>query len=203
MAMGGVPEEMDPSSVVVAVSPSLEPARAPPDAVARAVLDQLHPLLLPAPPDWTPQTPGWAVLAILAALLLGYGMWRGWCHWYANRYRRRALNELQALRNTLLSAELSQAQRVSVARRLPELVRRLALAHAPRSEIAQLQGAAWSDWLDRSLHDGSRPFTQGEGRCLADWAYLPEGDLPWHDLECLLSLVERWIRHHQIPKAAR
>ena len=56
--------------------------------------------------------------------------------------------------------------------------------------------------LDRSLHDEARPFTRGAGRRLADWAYLPQAALPWDELEPLLELVERWVRHHRVPEGA-
>ena len=68
--------------------------------------------------------------------------------------------------------------------------------------MAPLQGAAWAAWLDRSLHDEARPFTRGAGRRLADWAYLPQAALPWDELEPLLELVERWVRHHRVPEGA-
>lgn len=173
---------------------------ATPDAATQAVLDQLHPLLQPAPPPWTPQTVGWAVIALLMLLLLAWGAWRGWMRWRANRHRRLALAELRRLRTVLRDAGIPAAQRVTAAREVPELVRRLALAHAPRADVAPLQGAAWSAWLDHSLQDAARPFTQGAGRHLADWAYLPERSLPWDELEPLLNLVERWIRQHQAPQ---
>lgn len=180
-----------------------QPAASAPDAAARAVMEQLHPLLLPSPPAWTPQTAGWAVLAALALLLLAWGVRSGWRRWRADGHRRLALAELQALRAALRPTQGTPgAPRLEAARRLPELVRRLALAHAPREQIAALQGAAWSDWLDRSLGDASRPFTQGAGRRLADWAYQPEPALPWPELEPLLDLVERWIRQHRVPAPA-
>ncbi|MFN7549343.1 MAG: DUF4381 family protein, partial [Pseudomonadota bacterium] len=68
-------------------------------------------------------------------------------------------------------------------------------------EVASLQGAAWSAWLDRSLPEDAQPFTRGPGRRLADWAYLPEAALPWDELDPLLDLVERWIGRHRVPLA--
>jgi len=29
------------------------------------------------------------------------------------------------------------------------------------------------------------------------WAYRPEAALPWDELDALLALLERWIRHHR------
>ncbi|MCZ8032729.1 MAG: DUF4381 domain-containing protein [Rubrivivax sp.] len=184
-------------------APASAPASAPhagPDDAARAALEQLHPLLQPPPPPWTPQTPGWAVLALALALLLAWAAWRGLRRWHARRHRRLARAELRQLRSEL-AAPADASRRAAAARRLPELVRRLALAHAARDEVASLQGAAWSAWLDRSLPEDAQPFTRGPGRRLADWAYLPEAALPWDELDPLLDLVERWIGRHHVPLA--
>lgn len=172
---------------------------AAPDAGARAVLDTLHPLLEPAPPSWMPQTVGWAVLAGLLLMLMGWLAWKAWLSWRAQRYRRIAQRELRQLRAALDSTSHSAA-RLEAARQLPVLVRRLALAHAARERVAHLQGEAWLDWLDRSLRDERAPFSQGAGRSLSDWAYRPESALPWAELSGLLALIERWIGQHQVPE---
>lgn len=174
-----------------------------PGAAAQAVLAQLHPLLVPAPPSWLPQTPGWALLAVFALLLLAWVAWRGWRRWQTGLHRRLALAELRRLRTGLRSASATPASRAAIARQLPELVRRLALAHAARTEVAPLQGEAWASWLDRSLPDEAQPFTRGAGRGLADWAYLPESALPWDDLDQLMALLERWIRRHRVMETVK
>ena len=168
------------------------------DAKALAVLDRLHPLLQPEPPSWMPQMVGWAVLGIILAALVSWALWRAARRWVANRYRRLALAELQHLRGQLESPDT----RVAAARHLPELVRRLALAHAPRDQVAHLQGASWAHCLDRSLPAGGQAFSQGVGRHLSDWAYVPPEDLPWDEIDPLLALLERWMRQHQISGAS-
>jgi hypothetical protein len=172
----------------------------PPDAAAQAVLDELHPLLVPVPPSWMPQAPGWFFLATLTMLLVAWSARRIWHRWQAARYRRMALAELQRLRINLRSANANDGNRTAIARHVPELVRRLALAHATRTEVASLQGEAWSLWLDRSLPGETQPFTRGVGRNLAAWAYLPDTALPWNELDELLALVERWIRYHRVTR---
>jgi Domain of unknown function (DUF4381) len=174
------------------------PAQVAIDAKAQAVLDQLHPLLQPEPPSWAPQTAGWLVLGALLAMGATWTLWRAARRWHAKRYRRQALAELHYLRQQLQSPDA----RAAAARRLPELVRRLALAHAPRDQVAGLQGADWLNWLDRSLPGTGHAFSQGAGRSLVDWAYRPADDLPWDELEPLLALLAQWIRQHQPPGAA-
>jgi len=165
------------------------------DANAQAVLDQLHPLMQPAPPSWAPQTAGWLVLGVIVVAVVIWALWRAARRWHARRFRRQALAELHHLRQQLQSPDTREA----AARRLPELVRRLALAHAPREQVAGLQGADWLNWLDRSLPGASHAFSQGAGSSLVDWAYRPAADLPWDELEPLLALLAQWIRQHQPP----
>ena len=191
----------------------LAPAQASTHASAQAVLEQLHPLLLPPPPAWTPQTPAWGVLAVLVLMEVLWAAWRGARRWRAGRFRRLALAELHGLRGNLHASQPA-GTRVAAARQLPALVRRLALAHAARQEVASLQGTAWSVWLDQSLerspdHKAARnasappqAFTQGVGQHLGAWAYLPPAQLPWDTLPALLDLVEHWIRQHRVPGAA-
>lgn len=178
------------------------PLPAPAEAAASAALEKLHPLLEPAPPSWMPQTVGWAVLAAALLLLGAWLGWRAWQRWQARRYRRLAARRLQQLRALLKSGQTAPAQRLAAARELPALVRRLALAHAPREQIAPLQGPDWARWLDRSLPGADAAFERGAGRRLGDWAYLPESALPWPELDGLLALIERWIHEHRPPEPA-
>ncbi|MFO0102188.1 MAG: DUF4381 family protein [Betaproteobacteria bacterium] len=92
------------------------------------MLDQLHPLLLPAPPSWLPQTPAWGVLAALLALALAALRWRGLRRWQASRHRRRALGAVVERERHLhegLLAEHQQADAIVGAAR-KELVEHLA-----------------------------------------------------------------------------
>ena len=204
-------------TMIDSATPLLPPAQASiqasTPASAQAVLEQLHPLLLPPPPAWTPQTPAWGVLTVLGLMALLWAAWRSGQRWRAARFRRLALAELERLRAELHSSQPA-ATRVAAARQLPALVRRLALAHAARQEVASLQGPAWCIWLDQSLErnpdhkpalSASAPpqaFTQGVGQHLGAWAYLPPAQLPWDTLPALLDLVEHWIRQHRVPGAA-
>lgn len=182
-------------------APRLRPHEAagmPPAIDVQAVLDQLHPLQVPPVPAWSPLAPGWEVLAVVALTALAVLAWRSLQRWRAGRHRRAALAELARLRSSMRDPAL----RLAAARQIPALVRRLALAHAPRTEVAALHGAAWHAWLDRSLGDPAQPFSTGLGLSLSDWAYCPADTLPWELLEPSLDLVERWIRTHRVEHEA-
>ena len=95
-------------------------------------LEGLLEIGLPPPVSYAPETAGWWILLaalLLAALLLA---WRWRRSWTANRYRREALAELAALEAGPGGAAL-----------LPELVKRTALAAAPREKVAALSGEKW------------------------------------------------------------
>ena len=95
-------------------------------------LDRLHDLALPPEVSWWPLAQGWIVLLCIVALLLVWAIYRSWKNWRANAYRRAALSALE-----------SAADVAAVA----ALLRRTALAIAPRAAIAEKSGRAWLDWL--------------------------------------------------------
>lgn len=142
---------------------------------------------IPLPPEvslW-PQT--WALcmaIALVAASAL-VAAW-GLAHrFYANRYRREALAELDAM---VASGAPDQI-------RLSVLVRRTALGAFPRETVAPLTGSAWLAFLDRSY--GGREFSEGAGRLLVSAPYQP-APIGRDQLEALADLVRRWIGGHHV-----
>lgn len=128
-----------------------------------------------------------AVALIAAAVLLS--TWRFVHRFYADKYRREALAELEEIRGTTDAAPDQVAARLSV------LVRRTALGAFPRVAVAPLAGPAWLAFLDRS-YDG-KEFSEGAGRLLSSAPYQrrsPDRD----QIETLAGLVRRWIRGHHV-----
>lgn len=95
-------------------------------------LDRLHDLALPPEVPWWPLAPGWYVLIFLTLVLLLTLARRLWKNWHAKAYRRAALRELSQAADTTAIAGI---------------LRRTALAIAPREEIAARTGSGWLDWL--------------------------------------------------------
>ncbi len=135
------------------------------------------------PPDaplW-PLAPGWWLLLLLLGLsLLAIGR-----HWYRRRaLRREAFRELsrlqQAYQETGDLTGLSQGASI--------LLRRLALARAPREQVAALYGAAWLGWLDR--HGQTHAFSEGPGQALVSAPYRDGSGM---DAPALLKLMRDWI----------
>jgi Domain of unknown function (DUF4381) len=153
--------------------------------IAGDALAGLQELPLPAPVPYTPQTVGWVVIAIVLVALVALVIWRVARHRRANAYRRAAL------------AELAVIEREATVFELPVLLKRTAMAATSREHVAALTGVDWLRFLDRTLNTDA--FTRGTGRLLTRIAYYDEGQLqkiPPADLQQLLHLSRRWIRHH-------
>jgi hypothetical protein len=142
-------------------------------------LDRLHDIALPPAVPWWPLAPGWHVvlgIVLMAALFLAR---RAWKTWKANAYRRAALRELA-------SAQDAPA--------IAEILRRTALAVAPRELIAGKSAAAWPDWL--SAHAAvAMPTTVREA--LAAGIYSPRTQES--AVAPLREYAERWITQHKLP----
>jgi hypothetical protein len=141
-------------------------------------LAALRPLHVPDPVGWWPPAPGWWLLAGLLLVTPGV-VW-----WYHRRFalRRAALTELRELvrlepDDTRLSAGVNQ------------LLRRVALACFPRSQVAGLSGEAWLRFLDSNSRD--KGFCHGPGQVLATGPFAPACTL---DRAALIDLARRWIQ---------
>ena len=130
-------------------------------------------------PLWPP-APGWWLLALLiiGALFGGIVLFhRRWA------LRRAALKELRRLAREHRADE----DGLQLVKGVSALLRRVALARAPRDEVAGLVGPQWLEWLDRNGGDG---FRRGAGRVLETAPYAPDPEI---DTDALLTLARRWI----------
>ena len=143
---------------------------------ATTSLDRLHDIALPASVPWWPPAPGWYVVCVvLFAMVLNHA-WRTWQRYRANAYRRAALRELADARD---------------AAKIAELLRRTALAVAPRAQIAEQTGTAWLDWLARHC---SAPLPQTVREHLTAGVY--GRPIAGRDLNALREYAAAWIKYH-------
>jgi hypothetical protein len=141
------------------------------------LLGRLHDIAEPPPVPMTPQTWGWAVAALLLLAALGTALVAFLRYRRATVWRRAALAELQALAPALRAGDPDALAR------LETLLRRVALATAPRPDTAPLTGAAWTGYL----------ATTGGG-----FGDLPLADAPYrlvagYDGAAALAAARRWI----------
>jgi len=142
-------------------------------------LDLLYDLVLPPEVPWWPLAPGWYVvigLLILGAVIL---LVRLVLHYRANAYRRAALRQLAAMEDPAAIAEL---------------LRRTALAIAPRPTVAQKTGSAWLDWLARQSPE---PLTETIREHLTAGVY--GRPVAHQDFSALCEFATRWIANHRRP----
>lgn len=146
-------------------------------------LDRLHDLALPLEVPWWPPAPGWYVVIALSLTAASWLALRLWRRWQANAYRRAALKELQALDTPAAIAEL---------------LRRTALAIAPRPVIAELTGPAWLDWLARQCGE---PLPENVREQLTDGVY--GRTTSGSNLNKLREYATHWIsRHRTLPASS-
>jgi hypothetical protein len=144
---------------------------------------------LPQQVSWWPLAPGWwlACLLLLILLLLGVYLYKRLKQQVAYRT---AGKMLLALRDPHKPHDLQALVALSA------LLRRVAISHAGRTDVAALSGAAWLAWLDRPFPD--QPFSNGVGRCLADAQYR-QTLAANTDMEALFKLCERWLKSQKPP----
>jgi uncharacterized protein DUF4381 len=157
-------------------------------------VEGLKDIALPPPVAFLPRTAGWYLLLAVLLGLVAWAVVRYRRHRAANRYRRQALAELEALAVVLGE----KGGRHQVAARLPELLKRVVLHLEPRPAVASLTGAPWLAELDRLY--GGDGFTKGPGRILPGLAYGTSAyvsSVPRAEFDALVRLTREWLKKHR------
>lgn len=160
-------------------------------------LDQLQPLIAPAPISAWPPAPGWWLLAVLLPLA-GLGLWRLRRLLRVKAPLSRAEQPLDPLRVAAL-AELASlpkpydgAPAGAWLQQINALLKRLCRNHYPYSQSHTLNGRKWLAFLD------NRCPAAGLTRwmVLVEGAYKPECKLDDKAISGLTQAVDTWIRKH-------
>ena len=157
-----------------------------------ASLQNLNDIVLPATAGWWPLASGWYVLAGLVVIFISWFAYRSLRDWKANGYRRSALSEL----GTLSEGIQNPTGRSSSLRKIPILLKRTALAAYPRSEVAQLTGENWFQFLNSTLKKPS--FTESTFNTLNQISYTTGdlNDINGETANALLEACRQWLKHH-------
>ena len=164
------------------------------DASVAPGLEQLQDLPLPALPSYWPQTWGWAVVAVLLLLGIGWIAIRAWRKHRRNLYRRQALRALDQLTREVAADPLA-------IRELPSLLKRTALAaqaQGHHQDVAALHGNVWLDYLQST---GQKAFPEGSNRVLSTLAYAPDDTVRSLDRDTLTQLIAAsrlWMERHHV-----
>lgn len=164
----------------------------PTDPVTEAALRSLKDIAVPAPASWMPQTWGWALVAIILAILVIVTLWHWLRRYRANAYRREALGQLAGL-----EAEIhNPLKRTEAIQSLAILLKRVALAAWPREDVASLSSAAWVRFLKE--HDSD--LGTALGQALDDLEYRGETATAGASsgTDDLISAARHWIERHHV-----
>lgn len=154
-----------------------------------ASLDNLRDIVLPPQVPWLPPPVGWAIVGAALAAAALVALWRAIERWRANAYRREALRRLAAVE----AATKSGVERAQGAADSLAILKRAALAAYPREAVADLTGAQWAAFLDRT--GGTTDFTRGDGADLWPLAYgAPAGS---GRPDAAFAAARRWLRRHR------
>jgi hypothetical protein len=146
-------------------------------------LSRLHDIHLPAAISWWPLAPGYYILAILllcALVAVAY---------YGARKKRHASARRMAL-SLLKQYQLDYQKNHDAGKTaacLSELLKRVALAYFPRTEVAALQGQAWITFLNETSKKLDFNSVQ---EALLDAPYQAHFT---GDLQALFELARAWI----------
>ncbi|MEM9384404.1 MAG: DUF4381 domain-containing protein [Pseudomonadota bacterium] len=149
----------------------------------------LRDIHLPPEPSWWPPAVGWwlLVLALIVGLLVLALRWR---HYRAERVRRLALQELDALGERCASTP----QRLPA--ELSTWLRRVALSVGARRELAGLTGQAWLGALER-LSPDSR-LTREFPTLLVEGPYAGAAPASEEELAALLAACREWTANLEL-----
>jgi hypothetical protein len=157
-------------------------------------LDRLYDIVVPPPLPWWPPAPAWYwILGFLLFAFIALAL-ANVVRWQRNRYRREALRLWREQSKLLTDPALRAHALVSLA----ELLKRTALSAFPRDQVAELTGAQWFDFLDRSAAQSS--FASGEGQLLEGVAYDSRvaATIDEKQAEKIAASVRAWIKYHLI-----
>ncbi|KAF1051035.1 MAG: hypothetical protein GAK43_02580 [Stenotrophomonas maltophilia] len=163
-------------------------------------LDDLAPLIAPAPVAWWPPAPGWWVLAVLLPIAL-WGLWR-LRHRVRPRRTQRAAAPAEAALDPMRLAALDELARLAKPydgkpagpwlQAINTLLKRVCRARWPNDHSHTLSGRAWLAFLD------NRCPAAGLTRwmILVEGGYRAECRLDDKAIDGLNAAVETWVRKH-------
>ena len=149
-------------------------------------LATLHALRTPALIGWWPPAPGWWLLLLTGLVVVATLIYLMHRRYRRNRYRRRALRQLQTLHTDYL-AKLDAGHYLG---QINALLKSVALLAYPRPVVAAQHGANWRTFLNSSL-----PPDEQLPPAFDDAAY--QKTCPEIDVAQVQRAAHHWIKHHR------
>jgi hypothetical protein len=98
-------------------------------------------------PSIWPLAAGWWLVIVLLLITLGFAGYKGYRYRQMKRQQYALLRALKTFDNTLQRDKSAAAMT-----QMNQLLRRLALMHFPRQQVASLTGQQWLAFLDKTGH---------------------------------------------------
>lgn len=160
-------------------------------------LSELADIHVPQEPGLWPPAPGWWILGMVALGLIIWALLLANRRWQRRRRYHYALAELDRCLTAYHENDGSpgtddaarEQAKLDTINEINAVLRRVALKHFPRSDVASLSGERWVEFLrnngDASLLDGSQEQALARGRFARHCEARPED---------LHATAQRWIR---------
>ncbi|MBK1880924.1 DUF4381 domain-containing protein [Luteolibacter pohnpeiensis] len=142
-------------------------------------LDRLHDIVEPPPVGWWPLAPGWLMLALVVLIIGIYFLLKKYRHWKSSAYRREAIRQIK----------ISES-----ANTIACILRRTALAIAPRTTLATVYNDQWVDWLAAQTSISVPPRVQ---KILGTDLY--QRSIALSEVSILRDFAIEWIHTHRTP----
>ncbi|WEM44305.1 DUF4381 domain-containing protein (plasmid) [Photobacterium sp. DA100] len=151
---------------------------------------ELKGLIEVSPPQeisWWPQTSGWLAVLLIVTLLVFMFLLKAFKNYQRNAYRRKAILELENLKENPNTYVL-----------LPQLLKRVALYAYSREDVGSLVGENWEVWLDNECNICA--FSTEYKGMLNQLAHGDRQSLEKSKFNELARQVKLWINTHEGEK---
>jgi len=145
-------------------------------------LDLMHDIIVPPAISFWPLAPGWYALALIVLAYVLHLALKLWTQYRENAYRREALDELSL--NEEGTAEME---------RLLTLMKRVALQHFGRENVAALSGTLWWEFVEQH----SKVKVESSLRLLSQKVlYSSDVQVTTEALAKMKKITKIWIKTH-------
>ena len=157
------------------------------------MLQNLEPIIVPDPIAFWPPQPGWYVVAIILLVLTAFVVNKQIAYKKKNEYRKWALQELQKL--NVLKADYKEIDLLN------KLLKATALQGFPRTDVAELYGTEWLQFLEKTYP--KTRFTEAPGIFLEEASYRRKNSINIKDEDWveIIRLSGEWIKGHKINRS--
>lgn len=148
-------------------------------------LVNIGPIKEPSPVEFTFETFGWYILAVILLILFGVALYKRYKVYQKNKYRRDALKKLHHIQH-LPGENYSQINSINV------LLKQVAITTFGRERVAVIYGDEWYSFLESTSKNTN--FTNYSA--VFSKAVYDNEDAESKDFNKIIQLTKIWIKNH-------